>query len=269
MPYPNFIIGGPPKCGTTSLFAWLSDHPDVCVSSVKEPYFFQPHDDKEFSEDQLAAYSHFFAHHQGEKIVMEATPSNIYSASARTTLKRVCPDLKALFILRHPADRLYSEYAFHRFKTKKFVGSFSDFVTNERMIESDYTLHIDEWNATFGMSNIALVSFDDLTNRPQELMNALCNFLEIDAAYFENYSFDLKNKTVVLRNRGLHMWLLKWAKKLPLKWVTRISPIYYKMNSEATPPVTEIDKIELDRLRKLFDQTLPDILTKYSSQFIL
>lgn len=34
------IIGGTPKAGTTSLYKWLSDHPDVCPSSLKETRFF-------------------------------------------------------------------------------------------------------------------------------------------------------------------------------------------------------------------------------------
>lgn len=40
MPLPNFLIIGPPKCGTTALYATLARHPQVFMSPVKEPYFF-------------------------------------------------------------------------------------------------------------------------------------------------------------------------------------------------------------------------------------
>ena len=40
MTLPNFIIIGATKCGTTTLYSWLKQHPDICMSSDKEPTVF-------------------------------------------------------------------------------------------------------------------------------------------------------------------------------------------------------------------------------------
>ena len=74
---PNLIIGGSPKCGTSSLFYWLKDHPEICASDIKETGFLL---DKVWSFNEvnyithgLEGYSRLFPSYKGEKIVMEAT----------------------------------------------------------------------------------------------------------------------------------------------------------------------------------------------------
>ena len=59
------VIGGVPKAGTTSLFAWLSMHPDVCASSLKETRFFLDASSplpsaKRFTGENLQEYGRFF-----------------------------------------------------------------------------------------------------------------------------------------------------------------------------------------------------------------
>ena len=51
---PNVVIAGAPKCGTTSLFAWLADHPDVCGSNVKEARYFLDPGDPLFDETRTS-----------------------------------------------------------------------------------------------------------------------------------------------------------------------------------------------------------------------
>ena len=68
MTYPNSIIAGAPKCGTTSLFYYLSSHPEVCSSNIKETRYLLDKDDALFNKkrnyyiDGIEGYKHYFKH---------------------------------------------------------------------------------------------------------------------------------------------------------------------------------------------------------------
>ncbi len=60
---PNLFIAGAPKCGTSSLYFWLSDHPEVCASTPKEPFYFI---DKGYSE--FKKESNYHVHGMANKV---------------------------------------------------------------------------------------------------------------------------------------------------------------------------------------------------------
>ena len=80
MTFPNFVIGGAPKCGTSSLFSWLADHPQVCGSSVKEPFFLMDEGNPmlrkacNVHDHGIEAYSSFFRGCAGERVVVADVP---------------------------------------------------------------------------------------------------------------------------------------------------------------------------------------------------
>jgi hypothetical protein len=274
MTFPNFIIAGPPKTGTTSLYSWLSEHPDVCSSSVKETYFLYLADEEvfgvhQFTEEELVNYSSFFDDCNGTKIIFEATPSYIYSESARQALYQINPEIKILFVLREPSDRLYSEYTFHRYKTGKFNGEFSSYAIEDRIQECRYGSFIAKWVELFGKKNIAVVNFKDLKDRPEKLMKRLSSFLKIDPNHYENFNFDQKNKTVIVRNKSLHKLLLKLINIIPLAFIKRVSPIYYGLNSKTVPSISPKDQQEKDRLKLLLREDWQNVLKTHSDMFIL
>ena len=86
----NFVIGGTEKAGTTSVFDWLSAHPQVCASSRKETDFFRDG----FTGDPVAdarRYAGFFESCGGNKpVLMEASPGYLGEAAV------VAPRLRAL-----------------------------------------------------------------------------------------------------------------------------------------------------------------------------
>ena len=71
--FPNLVVGGAPKCGTSTFFRWLSSHPDVCGSEPKETFFLMDRDspllnrDCNVHEHGLQSYGSFFKHHRGER----------------------------------------------------------------------------------------------------------------------------------------------------------------------------------------------------------
>jgi sulfotransferase family protein len=80
---PNLFIVGAPRCGTTSLWSYLKDHPDIFMSAEKELYFFDS--DlwaREAWAPTLEQYLANFSAATDERIIGEATPSYLRSKRA-------------------------------------------------------------------------------------------------------------------------------------------------------------------------------------------
>lgn len=99
-PSPNFLVIGAQKSGSTSLYEYLKQHPDIFMSDPKEPEFFA--DDKLFSKG-LKLYERFFSGYQGQKRIGEA--STVYSnhVGIEKTIKRIYQfnkDMKLIYIIK-------------------------------------------------------------------------------------------------------------------------------------------------------------------------
>lgn len=122
MIFPNFLIIGAAKSGTTSLYHYLKQHPEIYLSPVKEPKFFCFYQEKldwQGPGDQKAILNYvtdidqYFSLFEGvrnETAIGEATPWYIYSESAVKKIKAFIPDAKLIAILRDPAERAYSHF---------------------------------------------------------------------------------------------------------------------------------------------------------------
>lgn len=122
---PNFLIIGAARTGTSSLYEYMSQHPDIGFSPVKEPMFFAfegvkpdfrgPGDDKEInrkSVTDLAAYQALFSGVASQKAVGEASANYLYSDSAAARIKHYIPDAKMIVMLRNPVERAYSSFLY-------------------------------------------------------------------------------------------------------------------------------------------------------------
>jgi hypothetical protein len=223
----NFIIGGTDKAGTTSVFTYLSQHPQVCAASAKETNFFRHHFTGDLPRDQSMYGAYFRRCSSAVPIVMEASPA--YLAEAPVVAPRMAqllPDVKLLFILRNPIDRLYSSYKFHLGKLNiPATISIEDFVNKCLAYDSDAAsaseLGINEWCLkalrigryvdslgpfleTFPRQNIHVMFFDELERDARQFMRDLSAFLRIDAAFWDRYQFTKENVTFSVGNRSLH-----------------------------------------------------------------
>ncbi len=110
MRLPDFIIIGAAKLGTTTLYNYLSLHPQICMSPVRETEFFAK--DEKYIKG-LEWYGSFFSNaspHQvcGEKSVTYTIVSKFPEAVPR--IAQVLPNVKLIYIMRHPVDKAYAFY---------------------------------------------------------------------------------------------------------------------------------------------------------------
>ncbi|MDZ5455584.1 sulfotransferase domain-containing protein [Azohydromonas lata] len=228
---PNFIIGGTEKAGTTSVFTYLLTHPEVCGSKVKETDFFR-HNDCADPVRARETYGAHFAHCKpGTRVVMEASPGYLgESATVAPRMAAMLSDVKLLFILRHPVDRLYSSYNFHKSKLELPADlSFEDYV--EKCLQFDrgatpeslgvgrwflqvldfgrYAQHLEPFLQRIPASRIQIMFYEDLQGDERGFMQKLCGFLNINPHYFDDYTFKAANVTFSSRFEGLHRHALK------------------------------------------------------------
>lgn len=105
MSFPHFIIVGAQRCGTTSLFYYLSQHPELLLSSKKEIHYFDRH-----YQRGSRWYESFFPKTLGHKKTGEASPNYLLSRHAARRIARDLPEARLIVLLRNPIDRAYSHF---------------------------------------------------------------------------------------------------------------------------------------------------------------
>jgi hypothetical protein len=120
---PNFFILGAPKCGTTSLAAWLSEHPHIYMPE-KEPHFFNT-DHRRFL-NSMESYERLFAGANARhRAVGEASVWYLSSASAVKNILDYAPDAKFIVMLRNPIDMAPSLHEEQVFTGREDVADFA------------------------------------------------------------------------------------------------------------------------------------------------
>ena len=223
----NFIIAGTEKAGTTSVFTYLSEHPEVCAASRKETDFFCDHW-KTDPNRSLREYAGYFSHCPAEvPIVMEASPG--YLGDAELVVPRIAQilkDVRILFILRDPVERIYSSYNFHIGRLD--IDANVDFATYinrckayARKEQTPEELGMDEWYLrvlefgcysrylrlyleAFPRHRIKVMFFEQLKTDTATFMTELSRFLEIDSDFWSTYRFRKSNVTFFAGNETLH-----------------------------------------------------------------
>lgn len=186
---PTFLIIGAGKSGTTSLWAYLNQHPQVGMSKIKEPSWFSM---DETHARGLEWYSSLYAGMEDRRARGEA--SNSYSALETWphTLERidaVMENPKFLYIVRHPRARSESDWMQ---RSKISDVSFSDFLRSDP-VYADKNLYLRTLNAyeeRFGKGSVKVLFHDDLRSDPAAMMRGICTFLGVDP----DFAFDFETR---------------------------------------------------------------------------
>jgi hypothetical protein len=259
---PNLVVAGVPKCGTTSLFSYLTSHPEVCGSEVKSTQYFLPLRYGRPLGD-LDGYRARFAGCLNAPVVMEASPGYFYGGRAVSdALARTIPDVKVLIALREPVSRLVSSYRFQQSRTRIPLDlTFDEFVARCETIDPErfspdraepgltpwhgvqggyYDQYLPDW-MHFG-DNVRFVFFEYMIRDARSTLAALAVWLGVDPERFPA-EFPTENETVVPRRAGLQRRAMNTRKALD--GVLRRSPTvrralrraYYRVNGRpATRP---------------------------------
>ena len=271
MPYPNLFIIGPPKCGTTSLYEWLAVHPETLPSKVKETYFFYDEADQNspfpnYIGQGIQPFANLFEGYKDQKVIFEASPGHIYSSCIFDGIKQMEITPKALFIYRDPAERMYSEYKFQRYKTQLTQKSFRDFVgfdganfNNQTLLRfSEYAPFLKNWVDQIGMHNLLIYTFHDIINAPGLVMKSIASQLQLDPSFYDNINLEAKNVTYQVRHRGFHKAALKAKRLIPDSMRKMLVAAYFKLNRLDAPTMTSDESEILDKLKQYYSPSMQE-----------
>ncbi len=235
---PNVIIAGAPKCGSTSLFVYLSHHPEVCASNTKETRYMIDkgyplyHDENNYQENGLDGYGIFYPHYnpRRHKIILEATPDYLYQKTPLKALPAFDQRTHVFFILRRPSERIYSLFRFAQnnmavlnrdITFKQFLGMLKknetfdhDLILSNAIEHSKYVNYLRYWYDVLESRYIHIFLFEDMITNTLGFMNRISNILGISQGFYEKFDFRTENETVVIRNVMLHKLQRRLKKKL-------------------------------------------------------
>lgn len=207
---PNLIICGVYKCGTTSLFEYLSAHPGVCGSSLKQVSGW------EGGVPPFDRYRRYFTHHRGQRWLLEAAPTYFSRREVAEGIRRHIEGARILVVLRDPAARLYSNYKYEQslFNVSDTVP-FLDFVqASERLPphfrdasggidEGFYVKHLRHWFEFFDR-DLKVIFFEHLEANPRRVVGGICDWLGIDASFYAGRDFPVANRSTRPRSLRVH-----------------------------------------------------------------
>lgn len=228
MTLPNVIIAGAPKCGTTSLFHYLGDHPEVCASNEKETCFMIDQGYPLYREDHnvhkngLNGYTKYFTNYDParHKVFLEATPDYLYQLTPLQVLPKFSQQPFIIFIFRKPSMRIYSLFRFaqnnigilgkdmnfYEFLTMLKIGSFPEHagILPWAMDHSNYSNYLNLWYDRIGKNSIHVCLFEDMVNAPIDFMKGIAGKIAIEPEFYERYSFGQKNRTIAIKSQLFH-----------------------------------------------------------------
>ncbi len=197
MGLPNFIIFGIEKAGTTSIYNYLKQHPQIYMSPVKETNFFEKDWENVLTEAQakkpngiysLEKYCQLFEAVTDETAIGEVSPNYLfhYQESVQR-IKSVLPEVKLIAILRNPVDRAYSDYLMH---IRDVIGQPKSLEEQLKHQPQSFTLRkglyfepLKHYLDAFPKQNIKIYLYDDLCQDAVELMQDIYSFLNVDSMF--------------------------------------------------------------------------------------
>ena len=204
---PNFFILGAAKCGTTSLYHGLFDHPMITLSVPKEPSFFEV----EYDLGMEYYWQKYFSHWSGEKAIGDARAAHLLLPYVAERIRESVPNARFIVIVRNPIDRLRSHWWMRLCSGLESLSLEDAIRSNLEAIESGRTFFTDEgirlWQTRvekpeefrpvylefghyaeqlegyyrlFDRDQVLLLFFEDLIANSAQLFREIYEFLDVD-----------------------------------------------------------------------------------------
>ena len=293
---PNFLIVGASKSGTSSLYHYLKQHPDIFLSEKQKEgrYFSQmkncfrgPGDtvvETTVTKDE-EAYKALFEGYGQEKAVGDISPEYLYFHEQaipliKTTLGN---DVRIIIILRNPVDRAYSAYT-HFKRDKRETLSFEEALEKEMEREAQnwlwtwkykhsgfYTAQVKAYLDSF--EHVKVFLYDDLISDQPQVLKNICAFIgvdddfQFDTTYKYNVSGDPKNQLLykLETSRGLINALKKvipsgLVARVKKNWTGEKQMVKSEMSQETRSNLVDFFREDIFELQKLIDRDLTNWL---------
>ncbi|MBD2577469.1 sulfotransferase [Oscillatoria sp. FACHB-1406] len=211
MTLPNFLIIGVQKSGTTSIYNYLKQHPQIYMSPVKETNFLSRDWEKNPATksqsvapkiDSFKKYCELFDEVKDEIAIGEASPNYLFHYDISIPLiQRYVPEAKLIAILRDPTERAHSDYLMHiRDAIDTQRRNLLDQIkysshTSYTLRKGFYGQQLQHFYDRFDRQKIRVYLYDDLRVDAEKFMQEIYRFLEVD----DNYCPDVSRRSQVAK----------------------------------------------------------------------
>ena len=199
----DFMLIGAQKCGTTTLANQLASHPGICFCREKEPGYFNS------TEDWQAGLDTYHALYDPRPGQLCGEGSTMYTFlpefdNTHERLYAYNPDLKFIYVMRHPVERVISNYA-HRLvrNTVSVPPQEAVFAKPEYVNRSRYGVQLRPYVKLFGRERILLLVFEEYVRAPMATLERIAHHLDIDPAGFESA---LNGANAAHSSTGTYYW---------------------------------------------------------------
>lgn len=263
---PNLIIIGAMKCGSTSLHAYLDMHPDIQMSDPKELNFFSK---EENYKKGISWYHTFFKEgykYNGESSI-NYSKRQVFSQVASRMKETLSEDLKIIYIVREPIDRFQSNFTDSKtygdidssYSINAFIEDKSE--NNPLLKTSMYFYQIEPYIAEFDLKNMYFLKAEDLKKEPQNTMNKLFEFLELDSISIEKKTLNQSSSKTYYSSR-----FLKLTQSPIFKSIKLIIPNQLIDSLKNSHTLNKLSKKEINPDLDLISENNRAVLKKYLSE---
>lgn len=220
MKLPDFFIVGAPKSGTTAMYTYLKEHPDIFMPQVKEPSFFNTDFYSPSFIRSKEKYISLFAEVQHESRIGEASPWYLYSKKAAAGIKEMCDCASIIIMLRNPVDMIYSLHSHYLYNGSEDIKDFqlaleaeaerknglnypNSVIKKTTFIEKffyrevgKYSEQIERYMGCFSKNNIYIIIFDEFKENPAKAYKELLQYLKLEDNFQPNFEVVNANKNV-------------------------------------------------------------------------
>lgn len=233
MALPTFVVIGAAKSGTTALYNYLGQHPEVYMTPREEPSFFAFADqaprfrgpgDTEASVNYTtitsrAEYEELFAGAKPAQARGDISPVYLYWPGTAERLASLVPDVRIVAVLRHPLDRAYSAFMHACRESKEPVSDFRAALLAEPARIADnygflwryndlgrYAGQLRSYLEVFPREQVLITLYDDLAADPHGLCARVQDFIGVDPFFVPDTSIK-HNMSGIPRSRMLYRLL--------------------------------------------------------------
>ncbi|MGQ0608871.1 MAG: sulfotransferase family protein [Chloroflexota bacterium] len=240
---PDFYIVGAPKSGTTAMYAYLREHPDLFLPERKELRYFggdlDIRDRHRLSEDDYRAY---FAEARPEQLVGTAYVWYLYSAIAAREIADFTPDARIIAMIRNPIEMLHALHGEHLSNGNEEISDFTAALDAEperragRRIPPHahlvqglwystvprYTEQLQRYANVFGRERLHVIVFDDLAAHTEVVHRGVLRFLGVRDDVRPS-AFQVVNASKRTRSERLRHFLAR-PPDIPRRVIRRVVP---------------------------------------------
>ena len=272
------------KAATTSLYAYLKEHPQIYLPSIKEPMFFNNilKDNKNIilkgrARKKITSFKKYYDLFQNvndEIAIGEASSGYLYNNNcAKLIHEHLGSDTKIIVIIRQPVNRAYSNFLHARRSGKEDINKFTIAVNEETnriknnwsplyhyIKQGYYYTQLKKYYKIFPRKNIKVVLFNELTKNKNNCLKEICKFLNVN----ENFNFSKEKKTNVSGTpKGLLGWFI-----MKLRYYNLLPNIIY---SDIFPKslISLVSKIIYKKPKKLENKLINELTNKFYKNDIL